>query len=183
MKSLFGNNTTEYLEYLNDAFVPFASKKELANFSFETNKGIYVERSVTRVLGKKLEFLPKKGVTMAGYRLFLEARSTDFVSEFGDDGYAFTSKEGKELLKLTLATLVLRQKEGNSGILIEDGTENVFFFKENEESPCHEIEVFRDDESQDWYFHLAEPNQCLWREESRIFKFVKEKRRMRRKVL
>lgn len=165
------DNELAYLEYLNTAFVPFASEEELTNFSFETSKGIYIEQEVTGLLGKELEFTQMNGVVIAGYRLLMKAPSSDFSSELGDKK-AFVGEEGKKLLKLLLATLVLQQKEGESGTLIEDGTENVFFFKEDEESLCHEIEVFRDNEAQNWYFHLAEPNECRWKEESRIFKFV-----------
>lgn len=160
------------LERMGTAYVPFVSSEKLEAFTFETRNGLFVEKSLSRLLGKEVSSRDK-GTWVCGDRLLYTNDNYHIIEDLPTT-YAFTGKKGKRVLKQLLATLLILQWNGEVGTLIEDGTENVFYFQESKKGPQYALEIFREKSRNDWYMSAIEIEgpellDCGWQEGSFIF--------------
>lgn len=156
----FERSSKSCLEHLNSARVTFAPRELLESFTFESRMGLFVEKSFSRLFGKRV-MATDTGVWLSGNRLLTTSENSRVVRSLSTH-YAFFGTEGMRLLKPLLATLLLSQWKGNPGILTEDGTENVFFFQKKKDGPQYAIEIFREVSRDDWYLSVVEYGNCTW---------------------
>ena len=160
------------LERLNIAYVEFASAEELEAFTFQTRDGLFVEKSLSRLLGKEVSS-KDKGTWVCGDRLLYTTANSRIVRCLPPP-HVFTGEKGKQVLKQLLASFLIRQWSGEVGPLIEDGTENVFYFQKSENGTKYALEIFREKSRNDWYMSAIEIEgpellDCEWQEGAFIF--------------
>ncbi len=119
---------TKVLKPLDPVKIMFASKAELTTFTFRTRPGLCVEPTVTALLDGAVTAPDSTSVTFSKYELVAQATDASITSELEDRCLFKETKNGKELLKQTIASCILAQWEGKEGVLFK-GYANIFYYE------------------------------------------------------